>query len=406
MKNKKNIILNLVIVIICIAIVIVVITMLKKDTVEEVSNNSPNLVINDKAINMYVGDEHTLNYRYDDNGNNIKLDFKVSNKDVISLNGNKVKALSKGVSNITISYIYNGKEISYQIIFIVKEYDNEAPIIKVNGQLDANSWSNNDVKLMIDVEDKSDYKITYYIKNGDNVSSENKVIDNSIIVTSNGNNIIYIKAIDEYDNKSEEIVIVNIDKEKPTCSLKFKNDNIEITKNDNIGLTYYGTSNNYTGSNESKLKVKEGNIVYYVKDVAGNTNSCNIELVKKVVYRKSTCTKCNSCKEAGCNKYNPWVTTGTHCNSMNAAHDYIGEYEKYTNCVYSESCSSTVDTGNKERPDKHYLCTRAIRTCEEYKTSCDLCGCSSWSEYSDWTDKVIKEDKNTKVQKEERLYQK
>ena len=170
MKNKKNIILNLVIVIICIAIVIVVITMLKKDTVEEVSNNSPNLVISDKAINMYVGDEHTLNYRYDDNGNNIKLDFKVSNKDVISLNGNKVKALSKGVSNITISYIYNGKEISYQIIFIVKEYDNEAPIIKVNGQLDANSWSDNDVKLTIDVEDKSDYRITYYIKNGDNVA--------------------------------------------------------------------------------------------------------------------------------------------------------------------------------------------------------------------------------------------
>ena len=65
------------------------------------------------------------------------------------------------------------------------------------------------------------------------------------------------------------------------------------------------------------------------------------------------------------------------------------EYEKYTSCRYYPQCGSTVDTGNKERPGKSYLCIRSIRSCREYKTSCDVCGCDTWSEFSEWTDKVI-----------------
>ncbi len=399
MKNKK-LIFNILITIIVLSIILVVYLMLKKEKV----SIPPTLTIDNKVVNLFVGDEYTINYKFEDNGNNITLKWNVSNNNVISLNDNKVKALSKGVSEVSISYFYNEKEFVNKIVFIVDEYDKEAPVIKVDGNIDENTWVNHDVNLKINIDNETNYELFYYIEGSEN--KEEKVNNNNILINNDGTNIVHIKAIDSSNNKSEVIVKVNIDKTEPTCSLKLNDKTIEITKSDNNELSYYGTNKDFTGKNVNSLEAKEGKFNYYVKDIAGNTGKCSITLVKKMLYRKSTCTKCNNCKEAGCKSYTEWHTTGSHCNNKTSASDYVGEYEKYTNCRYDTSCSSGNDTGDKERPDKFYRCTRAIRSCREYVTSCEKCGCASWSEYGEWTDQVIKEDRNTKVQKQERLYQK
>lgn len=406
MKNK---IFNIIIVALVLCIGLIIFLMLKKEDTVIINTKSPELIVNDEVVNLYVGNEYQINYKFNDNDTKTTLEWQISDKNVISVNNGKVKALSKGVSYVEIKYFYKDKEYIEKVLFIVNELDEEAPIITVSNYKE-NEWSNNDVNLIVNIEDKSSYKSNYYIENENGKSDLKPITNNTIIVSDNGINNIYIEATDIYNHKSTKSIVIKIDKIKPTCSLKLIDNNgkytITIEKKDNNELIYYGTDKNFSGDNVKKLEAKVGKYHYYVKDQAGNTNSCSMEIIKTTKYRKSTCKTCNGCKESGCIRYSDWITTGTHCNDKQNASDYIGEYEKYTNCRYDTGCSSTIDTGDKERPDKFYRCTRAIRSCTEYKTSCEQCGCSAWNPYGEWTNQVIKENKTTKVEKKEGLLQK
>ena len=78
---------------------------------------------------------------------------------------------------------------------------------------------------------------------------------------------------------------VPIDNVKPTCSLDLNDTNIVATYNDDHGVAYFGWDSSYSGSNSQIKAISAGTHTFYVKDIAGNTNTCKIDV--KVITKKT-----------------------------------------------------------------------------------------------------------------------
>ena len=115
----------------------------------------------------------------------------------------------------------------------------------------------------------------------------------------------------------------------PTCSLGIEGNTIKATYSDNeggSGIDYYGWESSYAGESSEIKEVSIATHTYYVKDKAGNQNSCSIE----VIATTSNSCNCGTCCYDGtyqcckpyCNKYGECdlacYTCGSwHCDSCN-----------------------------------------------------------------------------------------
>ena len=68
------------------------------------------------------------------------------------------------------------------------------------------------------------------------------------------------------------------DTSAPTCSLSANASTISASASDNVGIAYQGWSSSYSGGNEYSKGISVGTHTYYVKDTAGNTNTCSISI--------------------------------------------------------------------------------------------------------------------------------
>ena len=69
----------------------------------------------------------------------------------------------------------------------------------------------------------------------------------------------------------------------PTCTLSANASTITASASDDdggSGLAYYGWNSSYSGSNSDSKSIATGTHTYYVKDGAGNTNSCSITIAR------------------------------------------------------------------------------------------------------------------------------
>ncbi len=130
---------------------------------------------------------------------------------------------------------------------------------------------------------------------------------------------------------------------------------------------------------------------YTVKDNGGNTGICEGVVYTQVQRRLSYCTQGSSCAAAGCAAAN--TCTSTCCGTTTRSYPSSLNHATCRNmgfnwvycagscpdiCFYPGSCCYAVE----EVPAQ---CTSVgCCGCNTYNRNTSLCGCSSWSDYSEW----------------------
>ena len=64
----------------------------------------------------------------------------------------------------------------------------------------------------------------------------------------------------------------------PTCTLSASGSNITAAASDDSGIAYQGWDSSYSGTSTTSKDISAGTHTYYVKDTAGNTNTCSINI--------------------------------------------------------------------------------------------------------------------------------
>ena len=131
------------------------------------------------------------------------------------------------------------------------------------------------------------------------------------------------------------------DTTKPTCTLSANESTITATASDDKGIAYQGWSSSYSGDNSTSKDIAAGDYVFYVKDIAGNTNTCSISVKSTFPYQKEVQTETSA--------YEEWSATGScHCRGKSTEGGYPVQPGTCTlsgcSCpsgtsVYSNSCS-------------------------------------------------------------------
>ena len=159
--------------------------------------------------------------------------------------------------------------------------------------------------------------------------------EKSCIKTSASNDNVVLSVVDNAGNKvSSKAFKIVYDTTKPKCSLKVSSSGkVTATHSDAGGsdLAYYGFSSSYSGTNtSSKTYDSEGSKTYYVKDRAGNKNTCKISIKSRSVncvcpsgysvISSVSSTKCS--KKQGAAGWGSWSVLGSptkvdSCASLN-----------------------------------------------------------------------------------------
>ena len=148
------------------------------------------------------------------------------------------------------------------------------------------------------------------------------------------------------------------DTTKPTCSLSASGTTITATYSDEggSGLAYYGWSSSYSGSNSSSGTITEAKTyTFYVKDGAGNTNTCSGTVANTTASSYEDCGG-NLHDSGGCYYYTSASShlTGSYyckrtstgrvtqynCANSGGANCPSGYTLSSNNCSYAYSCSS------------------------------------------------------------------
>ena len=245
------------------------------------------------------------------------------------------------------------------------------------------SWSNESVVVTFKMIDKN---VTKYVIVNANDNSEKicNATNNSCSMTFNSSGSYTVKAYDgDVTVGAKKSFHVKIDKEKPSCLLNItENGTLSATYQDigDSNISYYGFSSLYSGtSSNDKTISTAGNYTYYVKDNAGNVNTCDINVLAKTQYRYQECTSCKACSSASCidtywQTYNSSIVFTGSC-SLVFPYEYNGT--RYIGCK--------ATSGNSEVCN--FTCpSYEVRTCSRYEASCSKCGCDIWDNFSDWSD--------------------
>ena len=142
----------------------------------------------------------------------------------------------------------------------------------------------------------------------------------------------------------------------PTCSLSASGSNITASASDNVGLSYQGWDSSYSGTSITSKDIASGTHTYYVKDTAGNTNTCSISisgLVEKDIpytetsaaYANYTTVYSGSCR---CSKK---VTGGTsyvegYCNPSSGCSCPGGTSISSNSCIGTKKITGYYCPGN------------------------------------------------------------
>lgn len=181
-----------------------------------------------------------------------------SYKDVTS--SNKIALTGNGTKNVTI--IATDKNDNQTKKSITVKIDNTNPTVKLASSI---VYSNNDSA-----------QVCATCTDSESGCKESKVCQTHTQSVSNASLIVYDKVGNSSLSDKYQVII---DKEKPTCSLTYSDKKITATYRDSgdSGLAYYGFNSSYSGTNEKeKSDVKAGKYTFYVKDKAGNVNSCSL----------------------------------------------------------------------------------------------------------------------------------
>ena len=154
----------------------------------------------------------------------------------------------------------------------------------------------------------------------------------------------------------------------PTCNLSANSSTITATATDNKGIAYQGWSSSYSGSNSTSKNIAAGTHTYYVKDTAGNTNTCSISIKATYSYQKEIQTETSA--------YEKWAATGyCQCKKRGSGLNSWG-----TCTLNGCSCPSgaSVTTNACSRQHTGYYCTsgslsgsKCIHTSYVTKYDCD-----------------------------------
>lgn len=361
----------------------------------------PNLVLNTKEFDLKVSSTKKIEYTIENDNGNLVITWSSSNTKIATVDQNGlVKGVKAGNATITASYTIDGQ--SYEKTCEVTVINNSSSggssssgttTDKTDPKLSytitkgkENEWVNTDVEIKVTASDNVGVNTIQYTKNCTSNCKYTTIKNNEIItISETGSTTITIIAKDKAGNSATKTVKVKIDKIKPTCSLSVsETGTLSATPKDTGGsdLSYNGFSSAYSGtSSSSQTLSKAGTYTYYVKDKAGNTNTCSLEVKTKTQYRYRDCTSCKSCSNAGCAKYTdtPLGNSYTVCQSSPTGSGTIKESYIVITCE-----NKTIQAADATECPGKYKCTGQRYLCSYYNQSCSSCGCSSYGSWSAW----------------------
>ena len=279
----------------------------------------------------------------------------------VDKNGNKVtNALT--IQNGQVKLVTDGT-IFCDLYF---NLDSTAPVIKTVTISDSNGYTKNtSVSVTISWDDND---VTHYCMKNTTGSSDctwNSVTGNSTtnshtITSSDGTKTVYAYLKDKRGNvstvKSDSTILDTV---LPTCTLQVTTSGISFKTKSSDATSYgMGTTKNYNSG--SSLSLNTGTYYGYVKDYAGNENSCSATLTStSVLYNKTTTT----CQESSTS-----YSTYTCSKSYDAC---TGSWENCSYCV-SDKCRKSTGSVTKVYSRTLKKCDRSVsgytKTC--YKTYC------------------------------------
>ena len=387
---------KVIIVILILVLIVVGILFVKSYSNKEQKVKEKEAVARIEEVNVTIneGEEYKLKYSFENFSDDPKVNFVSADTSILTVNKEGVIiGLKAGNTKVIMSYFIKG--ISYQKEFIItvnevkKEEPQESPKEETPttptptkdttkptlsiSLVDAkeNTYVNHDVVINVIASDNSGKVTTKYVVNCSNNCNYQNVTGGKITISSVGTSIVSIVATDSTGNKVVKSVTIKIDKTKPTCSLKVSSDGT-LTANvtDNLGLMeYYGYESSYSGTKtKSKTVTQAGTYSYYVKDTAGNTNTCSITVNNKTQYRSRTCD----------------ISHKTFTDWKIQKQEYVSSCGRYGK-IESENAGNTwfrirsdADASNCRGSSTCYYCTTYIR----YINGCNW-GNEAWGEYQD-----------------------
>lgn len=376
----------------------------------KVDEKEPIVTVIEANVEVDEKGEYKLQYSFDNFTDDPKTTFVSSDESIVTVtNEGVVTGVKAGTARIIMSYFI--KEISYQKEFSVivrattdpepekptdpepvtptpkptPAKDTTKPTLTVSlSNATENTFTNKDVVVNVSAKDNSGKVTVKYAFDCSSNCNYQNVSGGKITVTKEGTTVVSVQAVDPSGNKETKSVTVKIDKTKPSCSLKVQQDGTIVAAYSDGGsqLAYYGFNMSYSGTNESSKKVTTaGGHNFFVKDNAGNINSCFINVNTKVQYRSRTCD--NSHK-----KFGSWYVRKqvyiTSCGQYAK-----GDAERAYNTWYRTRSNADASKCNGSSPC--YYCTAYARSI----TGCNW-GDEAWGAYQD---SPIEETNTVQVEK-------
>ena len=309
-KGRGHIAVILILVVILVFLILLVTRSCDHKIVIE--DKKEELVIKTESIEIFVGEQQTIEYQALYFKNDPELTFTSLDESIASVDADGViNGIKAGETEIVISYFVDDVPYEKKCKVVVSEKekpvdpvkpdppkptpsDKTPPTLKVDiSNAKDGVWVNHDVTIKVSAKDSSKVTIQYALDCTNNCSYT-KVSDGQIIVSKNGTTIVNIQAVDASNNKTSKNVTIRIDKEKPTCTMNVSEIGlITAIPKDNGDLAYYGFNSSYSGTKVTTQDGHNGTYTYYVKDSVGNTNSCTITVKSKMMYRSKTCASEN-----------------------------------------------------------------------------------------------------------------
>ena len=349
---NKKIIIGIFGIIIIAALIVGIYFLIK--TIKNNNNNEKNIAFNIEQMAINVGDTKDLKQYLNTQNIKYQLLWNTSNLEISEISQEGIfNAIKQGETQITITYIDNdGNALSSSCnITIIDDgngnngNNNNTAKVDINVNSSGNNgWNNKNVTLTVNASGEDNIANLKYTVNCSGNSCKFTNISNSgtITISNNGNNNVRIIATTNTGATKEVSKLVKIDKVAPTINVTVndkdyapniydntgnvkvctickdglsgcpKNNNCETitttkqnykvsvkttlkaTYNDTggSGLYYYGFNSKYLGSNQLSTTITKLEYTYYVKDNAGNTNSCSIKL-KQVINNGQTTYEVN-----------------------------------------------------------------------------------------------------------------
>ena len=394
-KESRGSLVIIVILLLVFSVLGILFTKSFSKTNSTVNEKEPVVTVIEANAEVNENEEYKLQYSFDNFTDDPKITFVSSDETIVTVNNEgTITGVKEGNAKIIMSYFR--KEVSYQKEFgvMVKKVDEPEPekpkdpdpakptptpakdttkptLTLTFADAKENTFTNKDVVVNVTAKDNSGKVTVKYAFDCSNNCNYQNVSGGKISVTKEGTTVVSVQAVDASGNKETKSITVKIDKTKPTCSLKVQQDGTIVAAYSDGGsqLAYYGFSLSYSGNNESSKKITAaGAYSFFVKDNAGNTNTCSITVNAKTQYRSRTC-------DVSHRTFSAWrVRKQVYITSCGKYSKY--EAEKAGNTWYRTRSDADASKCNGSSPC--YYCTAYSRS----MTGCNW-GDEAWGAYQD-----------------------